>query len=267
MSLCSKLRDGVDQLQQTIKSSRTQRSGSVTSAAKLPPPLHRHPPASCVGSEEVDDDWTPRAQNFEQQQPLLQQQQIQLLRLQQEELDFESGAVEDRRSNLSQISKDAAQVSCCAYAARRSRPLSGGRVMIWLSQVQELFREVAQCVQQGGERIDMIDQMVDDAHAGAATHLCPVPHFRALKCSPETLQGARDIHKASKKTSSNIGIGAIVGGAIGAGVGTLLGPAGVAAIGSASAVVGGAIAKGMNVLKEKMIAREARKAGINLDGD
>jgi hypothetical protein len=87
------------------------------------------------------------------------------------------------------------------------------------------------------------------------------------KLSAETLQGARDIRKASKQTSSNIGIGAIVGGAIGAGVGTLLGPAGVAAIGSASAVVGGAIAKGMNVLKEKMIQREARKAGINLDED
>jgi hypothetical protein len=89
----------------------------------------------------------------------------------------------------------------------------------------------------------------------------------AFPCSSDTLQGARDIRKASKQTSSNIGIGAIVGGAIGAGVGSLLGPVGVAAIGSATAVVGGAIAKGVDVLKQKMIAREARKAGINIDDD
>ena len=56
-----------------------------------------------------------------------------------------------------------------------------------------------------------------------------------------------------------------MGGAIGAGFGTLLGPVGVAAIGSASAVVGGAIAKGVNVLKQKMIEREAKQAGIDLD--
>jgi hypothetical protein len=66
--------------------------------------------APFVGSEEVDDDWTPRAQNFTQQQPLLQQQQLHVLRLQQEELDFEAGVAEDRRSNLAAISKDAAQV-------------------------------------------------------------------------------------------------------------------------------------------------------------
>jgi hypothetical protein len=116
----------VDQLQQTIKNPRAQRSstassGSTTSAAKSPSSLSRSlaPPAPFAGSEEVDDDWTPRAQNFEQQQPLLQQQQIQLLRLQQEELDFESGAVADRSSNLSEISKDAAQVRRCAYAPIR----------------------------------------------------------------------------------------------------------------------------------------------------
>ena len=59
----------------------------------------------------------------------------------------------------------------------------------------------------------------------------------------------------------------MVGGAIGAGVGSLLGPVGVAAIGGATAVVGGAIAKGVNVLKQHMIEREARKAGIRLDED
>ncbi len=113
---CSKLRDGVDQLQQTIKNPRMQRAaaaslGSIATAGKSPStqPRFYAPPAPFVGSEEVDDDWTPRSQNFEQQ-PLLQQQQIQLLRLQQEELDFEAGVVEDRRSNLSQITKDAAQV-------------------------------------------------------------------------------------------------------------------------------------------------------------
>jgi hypothetical protein len=50
-------------------------------------------------------------------------------------------------------------------------------------------------------------------------------------------------------------------------VGALLGPVGVAAIGSAAAVVGGAIAKGVNVVKAHMIEREARKAGIRLDDD
>lgn len=84
---------------------------------------------------------------------------------------------------------------------------------------------------------------------------------------PETRRGAKDILNASKQTSSNIGIGAIAGGAIGAGFGSLLGPVGVAAIGSAAAVVGGAIAKGVNVLKQRMIDREAKKAGINLDED
>ncbi len=73
-------------------------------------PRHFLPPTSFVGNEEVDDDWTPRTQNFEVQKPLLQQQQLQVLRLQQEELDFEAGVAEDRRSNLSQIGKDAAQV-------------------------------------------------------------------------------------------------------------------------------------------------------------
>jgi hypothetical protein len=83
----------------------------------------------------------------------------------------------------------------------------------------------------------------------------------------ETREGARNVYKASTHTSSNIGIGAAVGGAIGAGVGTLLGPVGIAAIGSATAVVGGAIAKGVNVLKQRMVQREAKKAGINLDED
>lgn len=96
------------------------------SLSSLPTSFARHAPF--VGSEEVEDDWTPRTQNFEQQQPLLQQQQLQLLRLQQDELDFEAGVVEDRRSNLSQISKDAAQVSdavalmrCAPCAVRDSR--------------------------------------------------------------------------------------------------------------------------------------------------
>jgi hypothetical protein len=113
-----KLRDGVDQLQQTIKNPRMQRaaaaasSGSTAAVGKLHPSLPRHfiPPTSFVGNEEVDDDWTPRAQNFEEQKPLLLQQQLHVLRLQQEELDFEAGVAEDRRSNLSQIGKDAAQV-------------------------------------------------------------------------------------------------------------------------------------------------------------
>lgn len=225
-----KLRDGVDQLQQTIKNPRMQRAAAASSSSRVAAgktqslSTYKSVPLSAyTGSEEVDDDWTPRSQNFEQQQPLLQQQQLQLLRLQQEELDFEAGVAEDRRSNLSQISKDAAQV-------------------------HELFQEVAQCVQQGGEQLKFIDQMVDDTHAA-------------------TRQGAKDILNASKQTSSNIGIGAIAGGAIGAGFGSLLGPVGVAAIGSAAAVVGGAIAKGVNVLKGRMIDREAKKAGINLDED
>lgn len=88
--------------------------------------------------------------------------------------------------------------------------------------------------------------------------------FLFLKTFPETRQGAKDVLKASKQNSSNIGIGAVVGGAIGAGVGSLLGPVGAAAIGSATAVVGGAIAKVGNVLKARMIKREAKKAGINL---
>ena len=87
------------------------------------------------------------------------------------------------------------------------------------------------------------------------------------KLSAETLQGARDIRKASKQTSSNIGIGAVVGGAVGAGVGSMLGPVGAAAIGGVTAVIGGAIAKGVNVVKQHMIEREARKAGIRLDDE
>jgi hypothetical protein len=47
----------------------------------------------------------------------------------------------------------------------------------------------------------------------------------------------------------------------------MLGPIGVAAIGSATAVVGGAIAKGVNVLKQHMIEREAQKAGLYTDKD
>jgi hypothetical protein len=39
------------------------------------------------------------------------------------------------------------------------------------AQVHELFREVAQCVQQGGEQLNVVDQMVDDAHAGTAPSL------------------------------------------------------------------------------------------------
>jgi hypothetical protein len=35
-------------------------------------------------------------------------------------------------------------------------------------QIHELFREVAQCVQQGGEQLQCVDHMVDDAHAGGA---------------------------------------------------------------------------------------------------
>jgi hypothetical protein len=87
-------------------------------------PRNVAPAPASAASEEVDDDWTPRAQNFEQQQPLLQQQQLQLLRLQQEELDFEAGVVEDRRSNLSQISKDAAQVRVGLLSPLASRDTS-----------------------------------------------------------------------------------------------------------------------------------------------
>ena len=104
-------------------------------------------------------------------------------------------------------------------------------------------------------------------HLPVAVHPLFDSQFHNAPFLSETLQGARDIRKASKQTSSNIGIGAMVGGAIGAGFGTLLGPVGVAAIGSASAVVGGAIAKGVNVLKQKMIDREAKQAGIDLDED
>jgi hypothetical protein len=93
------------------------------------------------------------------------------------------------------------------------------------------------------------------------------PCFIVSQTSQETREGARNVYKASTHTSSNIGIGLAVGGAIGAGVGTLLGPVGIAAIGSATAVVGGAIAKGVNVLKQRMVQREARKAGIDLDED
>jgi hypothetical protein len=123
----SKLRDGVDQLQQTIKNPRMQRAAAASSGStaahgkslsSLPTNFARH--ATFVGSEEVEDDWTPRTQNFEQQQPLLQQQQLQLLRLQKDELDFEAGVVEDRRSNLSQISKDAAQVGATVVLMRRA---------------------------------------------------------------------------------------------------------------------------------------------------
>ena len=87
-------------------------SGSTAAAGKLPSAQPRNyiPPTSFVGNEEVDDDWTPRTQNFEEQKPLLQQQQLLVQRLQQQELDFEAGVAEDRRSNLSQIGKDAAQV-------------------------------------------------------------------------------------------------------------------------------------------------------------
>jgi hypothetical protein len=133
-------------------------------------------------------------------------------------------------------------------------------------QIHELFREVAQCVQQGGEQLQFVDHMVDDAHSGAPP-LSPQILFIPNETFPETRHGAREILHASKQTSSNIGIGAVVGGAIGAGVGSLLGPVGVAAIGGATAVVGGAIAKGVNVLKQHMIEREARKAGIRLDDD
>ena len=73
-------------------------------------PRNVAPAPASAASEEVDDDWTPRAQNFEEQKPLLLQQQLHVLRLQQEELDFEAGVAEDRRSNLSQIGTDAAQV-------------------------------------------------------------------------------------------------------------------------------------------------------------
>ncbi len=83
----------------------------------------------------------------------------------------------------------------------------------------------------------------------------------------DTREGAKNVFKASTHTSSNIGIGVAVGGAIGAGVGTMLGPVGIAAIGSATAVVGGAIAKGVNVLKQRMVQREAKKAGLKLDED
>lgn len=134
-------------------------------------------------------------------------------------------------------------------------------------QIHELFREVAQCVQQGGEQLQFVDHMVDDAHSGAAPLSQNSIAFIPNETLPETWHGAREILHASKQTSSNIGIGAVVGGAIGAGVGSLLGPVGVAAIGGATAVVGGAIAKGVNVLKQHMIEREARKAGIRLDDD
>jgi uncharacterized membrane protein len=131
-------------------------------------------------------------------------------------------------------------------------------------QIHELFREVAQCVQQGGEQLQFVDHMVDDAHSGACflVTILFIP-----ETFPETRQGAREILHASKQTSSNIGIGAVVGGAIGAGVGSMLGPVGVAAIGGVTAVIGGAIAKGVNVVKQHMIEREARKAGIRLDDE
>ena len=82
-------------------------------------PRDFQPRTTFVESEEVDDDWTPRAQNFTQQQPLLQQQQLQILRLQQEELDFEAGVTEDRRSNLAAISKDAAQVRLSRFVGHQ----------------------------------------------------------------------------------------------------------------------------------------------------
>ncbi len=223
------------------------------------------PSAALAGNEEVEDDWTPRTQNFAQQQPLLQQQQLQLLRLQQEELDFEAGVAEDRRSNLSQISKDAAQV--CSLWTLPAVDMRGAFLTHAAAlQVHELFREVAQCVQQGGEQLKVVDQMVDDAHAGAACCHASTTFF-VFQAFPETRRGAKDVLNASRQNSSNIGIGAIAGGAIGAGFGSLLGPVGVAAIGSAAAVVGGAIAKGVNVLKGRMIDREAKKAGIDLDED
>jgi hypothetical protein len=94
-------------------------SGSVASAGKSQSSGSRNPQCNptVTASEEVDDDWTPRMHHVEQQQPLLLQNQLKVLRLQQEELDFEAGVAEDRRSNLSAISKDAAQVIVTSHVS------------------------------------------------------------------------------------------------------------------------------------------------------
>jgi hypothetical protein len=71
--------------------------------------------------------------------------------------------------------------------------------------VHELFREVAQCVQQGGEQLLVVDQMVDDAHAGSASlRACPQVFLISENFLQKRVRAPRTFSKPANKTAATL---------------------------------------------------------------